>query len=78
MPFPININIYTGCCVWFAPLCYSYMGRSHEKNKDKFLNYIQYYMKKSIYFNGIGFNLLSRVNLQKIVLYSKIAFLTTF
>ena len=43
-------GIYTGWCVWFAPLCYSYMGRSYEKNKYSFLNYIQFYMKKSIYF----------------------------
>ena len=31
-------------------------------------------MKKSTYFNGIGFYLLSQVNLQKVVSYSEIAF----
>ena len=72
------METYTGWCVSFAPLCYSYMDMFHEKNKDTFLNYIQYYMKKSINLNGIGFILLSRVYLQKIVLYRKMAFFTTF
>ena len=45
------------CLIYlFAPLCYSYMGRSHEKNKDAFLNYIQFYMKKSIYFTDKCFH----------------------
>ena len=50
------------------------MQKSHKKSEDIFANYIQFHMKKSIYFNAIGSNLALQRNIQKFVLNSKFAF----
>ena len=65
---------YTGCWIPFAPLCNLYMQKSHEHNKDIFLNYIQFYMKKSIYFDAICFHLLLQRNFQKFVVLKRCFF----